>query len=108
MHEKDKEAFSRTSDDEFFDALCWLLDARGKSAIANKLRAAYYGLGADSGHSEESTKVTGTEPDPGTTSDSSRSKLILSRYGIDYVRPESEVSRPKDEYFRGVHSDSNS
>lgn len=58
-----KKSAAGLSNDDFFDSFCYLLELRGKMDVARRLRAAYYGLEADTDDSEESGSLLRDESD---------------------------------------------
>lgn len=100
-------SYRNLSNDDILELLCWRLEIIGKNTAANKLRTTYYGLGADTKHREEPGQVSGTESDLGGTSDGCGSQSVLFPDSYSDACTSGEVSRPKDEYFRDIHGDTN-
>jgi hypothetical protein len=105
--ENEEVDYKSMSDDEFLDGVCLILEYRGKSDVARRFRAAYYGLAADAVHSEESGQVLRAESPPREASNYDGSQYALYLDWVSDSPSGGSTSQPKDEYFRGVHDDTN-
>lgn len=75
-----KSPLSDVDDDDILNALCLILELRGKTAIAHGLRTAYYRLEADTRDSEESGEVLRNESPPWKTSDDAGSQSLFPNH----------------------------
>ncbi len=105
MNVKTKTPLSDVDDDDILNALCFVLELRGKADVARGLRAAYYRLATDADDRERAGEVLRTEPPPWKTSDDGGSQSPFPHHWDslgDYSRSDSGVEKddPDDVHQR--------
>ena len=107
MSARDKATLiSDLSDDAIVELLCGLLVLRGKGSVASRLHAAYFGLGSDEAHSQESADLLRDKSGAWPTPHNGGGEPVVPS-NRSYLGTDSTFSAVyKNPYFRNVYGDS--